>query len=237
MAAIPLDLLDRIRELERQVRELAGRSQMRPAMNQVQKGNVAIGEGGQFAVWTPDQKAAIFGVGYWGGTEYGLAMRRQDGSLAMTIRNGTEENIPQPVRFFDARGTVVWADDVRTGGIAYPWLGLLPPQNSNPGASWPKTDSTEFVNIANSYNSIWQPKIRMFMHTAVDGGTGGEVRVLVNDQVWGPAVRAGESFDHTGFTGAGTEPGSVVKIVVEARRTSGNGSVYAQTKMLYGCQT
>ncbi|MEW2581472.1 hypothetical protein [Streptomyces syringium] len=69
------------------------------------------------------------------------------------------------------------------------------------------------------------------MHTAVGGGTAGEVRVLVNDQVWGPTVRAGESFDHTGFTGAGTEPGTVVKIGVEARRTSGNGSVYAAAQV------
>ncbi|WKK26885.1 hypothetical protein QZH56_15565 [Streptomyces olivoreticuli] len=162
-------------------------------------------------------------------------MKRQDGSQAMSIRLGTDETIPQPVRLFDAKGTVIWADDVRTGGIAYPWLGLLPPQNSNPAASWPKTDSTQFVRVANSFNAIWQPKIRLFLHTVADSGTGGEVRVLVNDRAWGPAVRAGDSFDHTDFTSA--EIGSVVEVAIEARRTSGTGSVYAQPKMFYGCQT
>ncbi len=234
MAAVPLDLLDRIRELERQVRELAGRSQIRPAMDQVSKGNVRIGEGGSFGVFAPTG-AQILGVGYWANGEYGLSMKRQDGSQAMSIRLGTDETIPQPVRLFDAKGTVIWADDVRTGGIAYPWIGLLPPQNSNPAASWPKTDSAQFTRIANSFNSIWQPKIRLFMHTTADGGTSGEVRVLVNDRAWGPAVRAGDTFDFTGLTGA--DPGAIVEISIEARRTSGTGSVYVQPKMLYGRQT
>ncbi|WKK26876.1 hypothetical protein QZH56_15520 [Streptomyces olivoreticuli] len=68
MAAVPLDLLDRLRELERQVRELAGRSQTRPAMDQVSKGNVRIGEGGSFGVFAPTG-AQILGVGYWANGE------------------------------------------------------------------------------------------------------------------------------------------------------------------------
>ncbi|MEV5509056.1 hypothetical protein [Streptomyces orinoci] len=231
---MPLDLLDRIRELERQVRELAGRSQIRPAMDQVSKGYVRIGEGGAFGVFSPEGKQ-ILGVGHWGNGEYGLSMKRQDGSPAMTIRNGTDEKMPQPVRLFDPKGNEIWADDVKNGGIACPYIALLPPQNSDIAASWPKTDSASFADVARSFNSLWQPKIRLFMYTAADGGTAGEVRVLVNGQVWGPAVRAGQDFDYTGAVGG--DPGSLVEIVVEARRTSGNGHVYAQPKMLYGCRT
>ncbi|MCA6093497.1 hypothetical protein LE181_15175 [Streptomyces sp. SCA3-4] len=234
MAAVPLDLLDRIRELERQVRQLAGRSQIRPAMNQVSKGDVKIGEGGTLGVFAPNG-SQILGVGRWPNGEYGLHLGRQNGTSALTIRLGTDESIPQPVRLFDAKGNVIWADDVRTGGIAYPWLALMPPQNIDIGASWPKTDSNDFTLIAQSFNSIWQPKIRMFMSTAVDGGTNGEVRVLVNEKPWGPTVRAGSSFEHTDFVGV--DPGSQVEIGIEARRTSGDGHVYALTKLLYGCQT
>lgn len=233
MAAVPLDLLDRIRELERQVRELAGRSQMRPAMNQVQKGDIKIGEGGTLSVYAPTG-AQILGVGRWPNGEYGLHLGRQDGSSALTIRLGSDENLSQPVRLFDPKGHVIWADDVRTGGIAYPYLGLLPPQNSDAG-TWPHTDATEFTRIAHSFNSVWQPKFRLYMHTAIDVGSAGEVRVLVNDQVWGPTIRATSPFDYTGFTGV--DPGGSIDIEVQARRTSGNGRVYAQPLMIYGCET
>lgn len=234
MAAVPLDLLDRIRELERQVRELAGRSQIRPAMDQVSKGYVRIGEGGAFGVFAPNGEQ-ILGVGHWGNGEYGLSIRRQDGTPAMSIRNGTDDKMSQPMRLFDPKGNPIWADDVKTGGIAYPYISLLPPQSSYVGPHWPRTEETSFTQIANSYNSVWQPKIHLYMNTATDGGTAGEVRVRLNDRPWGPTVRAGETFDHTDFVGG--DPGAQVKISVEARRTSGNGSVYAQTKMLYGCAT
>ncbi|MER5783733.1 hypothetical protein ABT104_18720 [Streptomyces mobaraensis] len=233
MAAIPLDFLDRIRELERQVRELAGRSQIRPAMDQVSKGYVRIGEGGAFGVFSPEGKQ-ILGVGHWENGEYGLSMKRQDGSPAMSIRNGTDDKMPQPVRLFDPKGNEIWADDVKSGGIAAPYIALLPPQNTDV-ASWPKTDSTSFTQIAVSYNSMWQPKMRLFLHTLADDGTAGEVRVLVDGQVWGPAVRAGQNFDFTGFVGHGPE--SQIEISVEARRTKGTGHIYAQPKMLYGCRT
>ncbi|MEX2984583.1 hypothetical protein [Streptomyces sp. C36] len=233
MAAVPLDLLDRIRELERQVRQLAGRSQIRPAMNQVSKGDVRIGEGGTLGVYAPNG-SQILGVGRWPNGEYGLHLGRQNGTSALTIRLGTDESIPQPVRLWDAKGHVIWADDVRTGGIAYPYLGLLPPQDSD-ASNWPRTDSTEFTRIAHSFNSVWQPKFRLYMHTAFDGGTSGEIRVLVNEQTWGPTIRAGASFDYTGFTGV--DPGGQIDVEVQARRTSGNGRVYAQPLMMHGQET
>ncbi|GAU67692.1 hypothetical protein SSP35_05_02590 [Streptomyces sp. NBRC 110611] len=62
MAAIPLDLLDRIRTLERQVRELAGRAHMRPALNQINHGAVRIGEGGSLDVRAPNG-TQVLGVG------------------------------------------------------------------------------------------------------------------------------------------------------------------------------
>ncbi|GAA0371832.1 hypothetical protein [Streptomyces blastmyceticus] len=233
MAAVPLDLLDRIRELERQVRELAGRSQIRPAMDQVSKGNVKIGEGGSFGVFAPTG-AQILGVGFWGNGEYGVSLKRQDGTAAMTVRNGTTDGQAQPLRLFDSRGHEIWADDVATGGIAYPWLTLVPPQDAAP-IRWPQTNSGSFTLVAQSFNPVYQPKIRLYCHTIADNGTAGEVRVKVNDRIWGPAITAGSEFDHTDFTCA--EIGSVVEVAIEARRTSGTGSVYVQPKMLYGRQT
>ncbi|MBT2466556.1 hypothetical protein J7E97_01425 [Streptomyces sp. ISL-66] len=84
MAAIPLDLLDRIRELERKVRELAGRAQMRPALDQILHGDITIGEGGQLIAQTP-QGAVTFKVGQTAQGDWGVFIRRADGSRALTV--------------------------------------------------------------------------------------------------------------------------------------------------------
>ncbi|MFC5720378.1 hypothetical protein ACFP1Z_09410 [Streptomyces gamaensis] len=84
MAAIPLDLLDRIRELERQVRELAGRAQMRPALDKILHGDIVIGEGGQLIARAPNGNAT-FSVGQTPQGDWGIFLRRDDGTRAITI--------------------------------------------------------------------------------------------------------------------------------------------------------
>ncbi|MFF4454981.1 hypothetical protein [Streptomyces goshikiensis] len=84
MAAIPLDLLDRVRELERRVRELAGRAQIRPALDQILHGDITIGEGGQLIAQTP-QGAVTFKVGQTAQGDWGVFIRRADGSRALTV--------------------------------------------------------------------------------------------------------------------------------------------------------
>ncbi|MEU7046031.1 hypothetical protein AB0A77_33945 [Streptomyces varsoviensis] len=237
MAAIPLDLLDRIRALERQVRELTGRAQMRPAMNQIMRGDVSIGEGGSFSVTAPKSRTKIFGVGYWGEEEYGLSIRRQDGTSALTVRNGNDDGKPQPLRLYDSRGTEIWADDIDTGGIAAPYMSLLPPQTLDM-ALWPHTEETSFTTIARSFNSIWHPKIDLFLTAGLGTDTQGEVQVLVNGQEWGPVWRVTKSwqtYEHLDFIG--TPPGEIVEITIQARRTKGTGTVCVLPTMLYGCQT
>ncbi|MFE7116658.1 hypothetical protein ACFU99_14715 [Streptomyces sp. NPDC057654] len=237
MAAIPLDLLDRIRTLERQVRELSGRAQMRPAMNQVLRGDVSIGEGGSFTVTAPDTKAQIFGVGYWDAREYGLLIRRQDGTRALSVRNGNDDGKSQPLRLFDSRNNEIWADDVDTGGIAAPYMALLPPQTVDM-ALWPHTEETSFTTIARSFNSIWHPKIHLFLSAGLGADTQGEIQVRVNGQEWGPlwrVTKSWQSYEHIDFIG--TPPGEIVEITIQARRTKGTGSVCALPTMLFGRQT
>ncbi|KAB7834073.1 hypothetical protein [Streptomyces mobaraensis] len=234
MANVPRDLLDRIRDLERQVRELAGRSQTRPAMNQVVKGDLRVGEGGAFGVYPPGNRTAIFATGFWGGTEYGMAIRRLDGSLALSVRNGTDDKLPQPLRLHDSRGVEIWSDDVKSGGMARPFLGLLPPQNTNP-ASWPRTTESGWTVVARSFNVTYHPRIRLYMDTDAPSGTAGQVRVRLDGTDWGPTVAAGTAYDFTGPTRAGVE--GLVELRVEARRTSGSGAVAACPVMLYGCMS
>jgi hypothetical protein len=94
MATVPNDLIDEVRALRRQVRELAGRSQTRPAMNVVQDGDIRIEQGGQLAVIPPGEDAATFAVGQWPDGAWGTVARRADGTYALTIEGSN-----------DARGT------------------------------------------------------------------------------------------------------------------------------------
>ncbi|WKX70055.1 hypothetical protein [Streptomyces sp. XD-27] len=91
MATVPSDLLDRIRALERQVRQLAGRTQTRPALDEIRDGVVRITEGGQLVVTPPGKDFATFTVGAWPDGAYGLVTRRMDGTFALTVEGEAED--------------------------------------------------------------------------------------------------------------------------------------------------
>lgn len=134
MAAIPQDILDRIRALERQVRELSGRAQMRPALNRITNGRVTIAEGGSLEVLAPDG-TGLFGVGqfnpFWnhpdGTPQQGAIMQREDGTTAFTIRASPSAQTggagTQAVSIWDRNGHIVIGDDTTSGrGIGSPAL-------------------------------------------------------------------------------------------------------------------
>ncbi|WP_328620816.1 hypothetical protein [Streptomyces sp. NBC_00354] len=113
MAAIPLDLLDRIRELERKVRELTGRAQMRPALDQILHGDIRIGEGGQLIAQTPEGVVTLK-VGQTPQGDWGLFLRRADGTRALTVGDDILED-DQMIRVWsrdkDAPDKVLMMDD------------------------------------------------------------------------------------------------------------------------------
>ncbi|MFJ2751864.1 hypothetical protein [Streptomyces sp. NPDC087297] len=120
MAAIPLDLLDRIRELERKVRELTGRANMRPALNEITNGPVKIAEGGSLEVRAPDG-TGIFAVGrQWDGA-YGVGMQRSDGTLALSIGGSGEGS--NMIRTFSRSGQPILMDDYYNREfLGRPWM-------------------------------------------------------------------------------------------------------------------
>jgi hypothetical protein len=85
MATIPADILDRIRALERAVRDLSGRASTRPALTRVADGTVRVEDGGQLVVVPPGQDFATFAVGQWDNGQFGTVLRRMDGSFALTV--------------------------------------------------------------------------------------------------------------------------------------------------------
>lgn len=109
MTYVPLEILDRLDALEREVRQLRGRAQIRPAMNQILAGDVVIGEGGQLFAQTPGG-ITTFVVGQTPQGDWGVGMGREDGTAALTVG---DDNITgaQMIRMQSRSGEVIAMDD------------------------------------------------------------------------------------------------------------------------------
>ncbi|MFB6838827.1 hypothetical protein [Streptomyces sp. NPDC056361] len=144
------------------------------------------------------------------------------------------------LRVFDGYNHEIFADDITTGGLARPWLQLMPPVDHVNVAKWPSTTNTAaFTPIAQSFNPVWQPKMRLAMVTKASSGATGQVKVMVDGQQFGPTVNAGQSFDYTGLLPVDlpNKFGKVMTVEIHAQVTSASGTVYAQPVCMYGTQT
>ncbi|MEU7011794.1 hypothetical protein [Streptomyces sp. NPDC046332] len=139
-------------------------------------------------------------------------------------------------RIFDGYNHEIFADDILTGGLARPWLQLMPPLPSDP-AKWPSTTAATFTTIARSSNPIWQPKLRLAINTAASSGATGQVRVLVDSVQFGPTVTAGTTFDHIGLLPGDMKTRFGQTMTIEIQAMAGGGTVYAQPVLIHGAQT
>ncbi|MFD9431326.1 hypothetical protein [Streptomyces sp. NPDC060002] len=246
MPQLPEDIIDRLTQMERRIQQLSTAVNTRPALNtitggevEIKDGTLKVTDGGTLLVQRPGSTDTMFRVGSWKDAEYGLEIHRQTGSLAMTLFNGDgNANSLQPLRIYDSGNREIFSDDVNSGGLARPWLAMLPPQDSVQ-TRWPQTASTSWATIAMSYNPVWQPKMRLRLSTAASSGATGQVRVLVNSAQWGPAVAAGTEFDYTDLisTTFSSVYTTTLKVEIQAIVTSTSGTVYATPVLMHGRQS
>jgi hypothetical protein len=175
MATVRNDLLDRIRSLERQMKELAGRSQSRPPLDQIRDGDIRISEGGQLAVVPPDKQFATFTIGEWPGGSYGMVARRMDGSYALTIEGeradrGTwrlwSRDTAEPDR------VLVMDDKHSPRHLGRPWLPLQLHPTLNASA-----DATSWQHAWVGITPVHNPVAHIGMTSYAEAG--GRVRVRV----------------------------------------------------------
>lgn len=118
MPFVPQDLLDRVASLEREVRQLRGRAQMRPALNEILHGDVTIGEGGRLLVQDPDGDA-VFETGQSAAGDWYVTLRRDTGVPAIGVGASTypgDDAVKQMVRIFNRDGQVIVMDDYHADG-------------------------------------------------------------------------------------------------------------------------
>ncbi|WP_345174767.1 hypothetical protein [Streptomyces lavendulae] len=237
MPHVPQDVLDRIAGLERQVKQLAGRAQIRPALNQVLAGDVVISEGGQLKV-----KAASgvehFRVGHLGtyyndedgqtAREFGTIIRRRDGSIALSIWNGQDAVNPQVLRLIDAKGNMIFAEDIERGGLYRPHLAQ--PWVDSQAGRWPRTTDTSFETLQEAHIETEHGKVRIYARRAIDGGsTGGEIRIVINGTT---VATASGDIDDT-FTVPNYQYGDLITVELQARRTGTTTGVWASLHRLH----
>ncbi|CAL9487667.1 hypothetical protein ABZT26_09000 [Streptomyces sp. NPDC005395] len=238
MAIIPTDLLDRIRALERQVRELMGSANTTPAQNRIMGGEVVIGEQGRLRVRTSGDQDLL----YLGRVQpdrgedepqQGFVVRRDDGSLALTVWTAAPDTLPvQPVQVIDRRGNVVLADDAALGGLARPYVPYPLP---GPAAAdrWESTGATDWTTLHRGPGIVQHP--RLYCAVAAEGGAGAEVRLLVDGVQLGPVGGPGDGLVLTERVRAAY--GATVTFEIQARVATAGDTVRCRPLALYGVQS
>ncbi|MFB7461722.1 hypothetical protein [Streptomyces sp. NPDC056188] len=177
MAVVPQDLLDRINALEREVRELRGRANIRPALNEILNGDVVIGEGGRLFVRAPGGPA-VFETGQSPTAhDYFTTLRRDTGALAFTIGANSYEDDDAPsqmVRMWDRNGNVIVMDDYYSPEfLGRPWMPVQlhpTPRQAYTGTSY----DSAYVGTGPAHNPV------LFLSMTTYAGTGGgQVRVTL----------------------------------------------------------
>lgn len=241
MAAIPQDLLDRIRTLERQVRELAGRGQMRPALDQIQHGQVVIAEGGSLTVQDGDG-TKVFHVGGIapahtdGSPQYGMLIRREDGSLAIGMWTGGPE--AQGVDIWDSRGNAIFSEDRVAGGLARPYF-QTPMYPTGELSKYAATTNGSPVELVTGNHFRQHPQLYVAGWLQADAGTVGRCQVYVNGQPWGAVHETNGGWDYW-EDGALPVPGNHLDnylVGIRAWRVSGSGTVRICPETCIGMQS
>ncbi|MEK9521466.1 hypothetical protein MIU24_19030 [Streptomyces venezuelae] len=240
MAAIPQDILDRIRTLESRLRLLEGRAQIRPAMDQIHSGDVVVGEGGALSVLDPSNGHTTFRVGelFASTNEFGTWIRRDDGTTAFNVARTplADPSQAQAVRMMDAAGNEIVSEETVSpeGGLARPYLPLPIPQDENT-ATWPGTAATTWTTVARSRGIVQHPRLWVYAVMTRPAGVTAQMQLLVDGT---PAIVGAANAN---LTGAGNVPGysfsKAVEFELQVRLTAGTGTVRAMVRYLYGIQS
>lgn len=235
---VPQDIIDRLKALERQVRELTGRTNIRPALNTVVGGSITVKDDGTIVLLNAaNEEQVVLGhhePNVSGVPQTGVTMHRTNGSTAFSmVAPGASDQ--QYVRMFDANGKVIVSDDYN-GGLRSPWI-PLPTLTNSTFSTWPSVNASAYTTIARTYVYTQHPYLSIRASMGWDSGCTGNVRVLLD----GVTVATGSTNAELlvdvaipGWTWSGTPVES--EVVLQLRRVTGSGTsnVYGTVKYIYG---
>ncbi len=216
------DLGDWITSVEGRLRLLAGRSQIRPAQSSAITDDITIGPTKALKVQNAAGSSVQFLLGQ-DGAQRVARLYRTDGSIAFSVATATAA--PQAATIWDLNGAAVVHDDPTGGGLARPYIPwVYAPART---ADWLASTAAAFEDIYRMTVYKINPTGFVTIGHIADAATAGEVRVTVNAAATGATTTVGTSQGAV-TVGPFALPGaqeSTVEIRVQARRTSGAGSV------------
>lgn len=233
MAAVnqPVNILDKIAELERQITELRGRVGLSSAT--VTRGTLAVQGGAEFGVKHPSGHN-MFLVGRAPGYDiYQVSMRRSDGTIAWAVATDSV-TLNQFVAHWDRAGNIIACDDPIAGeGLARPHLDI--PMYPGRAADWQSTTSPTFETLWSTQAEAQHPCLSWAIG-AGDNGASGEVRLRVGGVTISPTYTytAGNPTTYSDDLPHGAVMHSGAIVDIQARRTSGGGALYIRPWHLRG---
>ncbi|MEU1020263.1 hypothetical protein [Streptomyces sp. NPDC005898] len=229
MPFVPQDVLDRIAALEREVRQLRGRAQMRPALNQILNGDVRIGEGGRLIAEAANGNR-VFMTGQDTEGDWAVGMARSvSGTAALTV--GDEYNgsgAGQMIRTWSRSGEVIVMDDAWCDWmLGRPWI---------PFPLYPTMMQGQEAN--SNWNYAWvgrgpvQNPVAVISFSTISSN-GGQVRVNYvppngNARTLGTwSIPSGSTWVNRTITQPldGADWGDEVTFQIEHRNNSGTGAI------------
>ncbi|MFD7410611.1 hypothetical protein [Kitasatospora purpeofusca] len=216
MPALPDDILARITRIEAQLRETTGRAQIRPPQNTAVGGDFTVGGTQALRVLKASGVGDQFLIGQDGG-QRAAKFYRPDGTIAFSTVLQTT--------IWDGTGNAVLHDDSGGVGLGRPYLPMVAAPART--ADWLATMSATFEDVWRLSPIKLNPRGTITIGHIADASTAGEVQVTVAGSPVGSPTTLGTTLGTT-VIGPFTVPGaleSTVDIRVQARRTSGLGTV------------
>nr|BEK68863.1 hypothetical protein KPHV_60900 [Kitasatospora purpeofusca] len=216
MPALPDDILARISRIESQLRETTGRAQIRPPQNTAVGGDLVVGGTQALRVLKASGVGDQFLIGQDGGQRV-ARFYRPDGTIALSTVVQTT--------VWDGAGNPVVQDDPGGVGLGRPYLPMVAAPART--GDWLATTNATFEDVWRLSPIKLNPRATITIGHIADAATAGEVQVTVAGSPVGSPTTVGTSQTAT-TVGPFTVPGtleSTVDIRVQARRTSGAGSV------------
>ncbi|MEU1284899.1 hypothetical protein [Kitasatospora sp. NPDC005856] len=242
MPDLPADFLEEFRALKDEVRQLAGRAQMRPAMTQILAGDVVVGQGGTLRVDDTTGASLIY-VGKItptqpnGAEQRGVKISRQDGSKAIYLtRTTTTQSDPQAIVMSDARGGTLFAEDVVSGGLAVPYIGASGWYGATEVPQWTTTSSSWTTCMTLPWHKQHPQVQAHYIARCSDGTTTGEIRIIdgAGQEIAKSSLGAG-AYVVSYMMGpvSGTYLG-IQYLELQARVTAGSGNVGVKGLSTFG---
>lgn len=232
-------ILQAISEIRKDIRELRAARRLEAAA--IGSGGLTVTGAGYLTVMDADGSVLLLIGGiepYGDGTpQRGLAIRRADGSLALSVSSTSGSTAdPQCLVIRDAKGNPLVAEDI-AGGLARPW-GDIPMYAAKSG-SWLTTTSASYEVLWRGVVDARNPKLAVSGWSLAGAGSAGNVRVKANGTVIGSASAVTTSTQQwtIGPLAHGVAIGSDLTVEIEAQLTSGAGPVSIGVHHVRGQQT